>query len=72
MVTSENRNFFFSTLTKLLMQSFTVAVDFNLLSYNCVTLFKLIKPQQIHLLELTGFTCCELLEGFLYKLELII
>lgn len=52
------------------MQSFAVTVDFNLLSCNCVMLFKLIKPQQIHLLELTGFTCCELLEGFLYKLEL--
>lgn len=33
-------------------------------------LYKLIKPQQIQLLELAGFTCCELLEGFLYKLEL--
>lgn len=32
MVTSENKNLFFSTLTKLLMQSFIVTVDFNLLS----------------------------------------
>lgn len=33
-------------------------------------LFKLIKPQQIHLAELMGFTCCDLLAVFLYKLEL--
>lgn len=49
------------------MQIFTVTVDFNLLSFNCAMLSNLTKPQQIQLLKLTDFTCCELLEGFLYK-----
>lgn len=49
------------------MQIFAVPVDFNLLSFNSVMLPNLTKSQQIQLLELMGFTCCEILESFLYK-----